>query len=330
MREPHFWRDLDPRSRPSAPVTRFALTPLSMLYAWAGKRRIETAQPVDVGVPVICVGNLTLGGAGKTPVAAEVRRRLTRHGLRAATLSRGYGGSEVGPIQVDARRHASKEVGDEPLMLAGSGEAWIARDRTAGAGAMRTAGVQAIVMDDGHQNPALRKTLSLVVIDAVEPFGNRSVFPKGPLREPVKRGLDRADGVVLMGDGKLPTELQGWGRPVLWARLKRTADLPAGRYVAFAGIGRPQRFFDSLVQLPGITLQESIPYPDHHAYMDSDFAYLNRLAADRSALLVTTEKDYVRLPADMRARVTVARVMADFDDPAAFDGLLSRALDPRP
>ena len=329
MREPHFWRDLDPRSRASAPVSRFALTPLSMLYAWAGKRRIEKAHPADVGVPVICIGNLTLGGAGKTPVSAEVRARLSSRGLRTATLSRGYGGSEAGPLKVEAGRHLSREVGDEPLMLAGSGESWIARDRVEGAKAMRAAGVQAIVMDDGHQNPALRKALSLIVIDAAEPFGNRSVFPKGPLREPVKRGLERADGVVLMGDGRLPRELEGWGRPVLWARLKPTAELPPGTYVAFAGIGRPQRFFDSLLQLPGITLQESIPYPDHHAYMASDFAYLNRLAADRGAQLVTTEKDYVRLPPEMRAKVSVARVTADFDDPGALDALLSRVVELR-
>ena len=113
MREPHFWRDLDPRSRPSAPATRLALTPLSMLYAWEGKRRIERAHPEDVGVPVICIGNLTLGGAGKTPVSAEVRRRLAERGLRAATLSRGYGGSEAGPLQVDPEKHLSKDVGDE-------------------------------------------------------------------------------------------------------------------------------------------------------------------------------------------------------------------------
>jgi tetraacyldisaccharide 4'-kinase len=330
MREPHFWRDLDPRSRPSAPATRFALTPLSMLYAWAGKRRIEKAHPEDVGVPIICVGNLTLGGAGKTPVSAEIRQRLAKSGMRVATLSRGYGGSEAGPLQVDPGKHISKDVGDEPLMLSGSGESWIARDRVAGAKAMRAAGVQAIVMDDGHQNPALRKALSLLVIDAAEPFGNRSVFPKGPLREPVKRGLDRADGVILMGEGILPRELGSWGKPVLWARLTPTAQLSPGRYVAFAGIGRPQRFFDSLVQLPGITLEESIPYPDHHAYMASDFAYLNRLAADRGAQLVTTEKDYVRLPPDMRVRVSVSRVTADFDNPAALDVLLSCALEKRP
>lgn len=311
-------------------MTRLALTPVSMLYGWLGRRRIERTIPQDIGVPVVCVGNLTLGGAGKTPVAAEMRRRLAMHGRRVATLSRGYGGSEAGPLRVDAARHTSQQVGDEPLLLASSGEAWIARDRLAGAKAMRSDGVDLVVMDDGHQNPTLKKTLSIVVIDAAEPFGNRSVFPKGPLREPVMQGLARADAVVLMGDGQQPEELKGWKKPVLWARLAPTDKTPSGVYVAFAGIGRPQRFFESAAGLPGLTIVESVPYPDHHTFMTSDLAYLKRLAVERGARLLTTEKDFVRLPADMRSEVSVARVTAQFDDEAALDALLSRVLGASP
>jgi len=324
MREPHFWRNYDPRSRDAAPMTRLLLTPLSLAYSWAGKRRIERATPVDVGLPVICVGNLTLGGAGKTPVTAAVRQRLVARGVRAASLSRGYGGSREGPLKVDAVVHAVAEVGDEPVMLAALGEAWRAKDRVAGAKAMKAAGVQVVVMDDGHQNPAVKKTLSLVVIDAMEPFGNGHVFPKGPLREPVARGLARADAVVLMGEGEPPEELKGANKPVLRARLAPLAKLAAGRYVAFAGIGRPERFFDGLQGMEGVELVEAVPYPDHHAFTASDLDYLKKVSSERDARLITTDKDHVRLSAEMKAIVMRASVEARFEDEAALAALLSR------
>jgi tetraacyldisaccharide 4'-kinase len=241
-----------------------------------------------------------------------------------ASLSRGYGGKEGGPLRVDPAKHSSKDVGDEPLMLAATGEAWVSRDRPAGARAMRAAGVDVAVMDDGHQNPSLKKALSIVVIDAAEPFGNGHVFPKGPLREPVARGLSRADAVVLMGDGEPPQELKGFARPVLHARLAPLAPLKPGRYVAFAGIGRPERFFDSLLRMDGIELVESVPYPDHHAFQHSDLDYLMKLATERDARLITTDKDHVRLPPEMRAKVLRASVEARFDDEAAFGALLDR------
>lgn len=324
MREPYFWRSYDPRSRDSAPVLRLMLTPFAMAYAWAGKRRIEKAAPQDAGVPVICVGNLTMGGAGKTPVTAAVRKYFAAKELRVASLSRGYGGSEVGPLKVDAERHASKEVGDEPLMLAASGEAWIAKDRVAGAKAMKASGVDVVVMDDGHQNPALKKALSIVVIDATEPFGNGHVFPKGPLREPVARGLARADAVVLMGDCEPVEALKGFGKPVLRARLAPLAKLPPGRYVAFAGIGRPERFFDSLQAMEGVELVESVPYPDHHVFQPQDLTYLMKLASERDARLITTDKDHVRLSPQMNTKVMRASVEAKFEDEAAFAALLDR------
>ncbi len=323
MNEPYFWRKLPPKSRASAPVTRLLLTPFAIAYSWAGKRRIERTVPEDAGLPVICVGNLTLGGAGKTPVTAAVRQRLAARELRVASLSRGYGGAEDGPLQVDPAKHAAKNVGDEPLMLAASGESWVAKDRVAGAKAMKAAGVDVVVMDDGHQNPTLKKTLSIVVIDAAEPFGNGGVFPKGPLREPVKRGLSRADAIVLMGDGDVP-EASAAGKPVLRARLSPLAKLKPGGYVAFAGIGRPQRFFDSLSAMDGVRLAEAVPYPDHHPYAAPDFDYLMKLASERDAQLITTDKDHVRLPPEMKPKVVRASVEARFEDEAAFLALLER------
>ncbi len=326
MREPHFWTVTDKRSRASAPMTKLLLTPLAMAYTWAGSRRIKRTVPEDVGIPVICVGNLTMGGAGKTPVTAKVRALLSAMGKRAASLSRGYRGSEEGPLKVDPAKHTAGQVGDEPLMLAALGESWIAKDRVAGAKVMKADGVQVIVMDDGHQNPTLKKTLSLLVVDAALPFGNGHVFPKGPLREKVAGGLSRADAVIVMGDGETPGQLAGFGKPVLRAHLVPNAPLPQGRYVAFAGIGRPFRFFESLQKQSGVTLAEGVPFPDHHAFTVADLNFLMKLADKHDAQLLTTDKDFVRLPADVRTKVVRASVEARFEDEAALVALLSRAI----
>lgn len=325
MREPYFWSVTDKRSRASAPMTKLLLTPFAMAYHWAGERRIRRTPPEDVGIPVICIGNLTLGGAGKTPITEAVRAYYSAKGLRAASLSRGYRGSIETPYRVDPTQDTAAQVGDEPLMMSALGESWISKDRPAGARAMKAAGVQLIVMDDGHQNPTLKKTLSLVVMDATNPIGNGHVFPKGPLREPAAVGLARADAVVLMGDGPAPAILDGFSRPILRARLVPLAPLPPGRYVAFAGIGRPARFFDALQEQPGVELAEGAPYPDHHMFTSYDLNFLMKLAAERNAQLVTTDKDYVRLPAEMKTKVMRASVKAQFEDEPAFATLLDRA-----
>jgi tetraacyldisaccharide 4'-kinase len=293
-----------------------------MAYRIAGERRIRSTTPEDVGLPVVCIGNLTLGGAGKTPVTEAVRTHYAGRGLRAASLSRGYRGSLEGVHRVDPARHTFREVGDEPLMLSASGESWVSKDRPAGARAMKSDGLQLIVMDDGHQNPTLRKSLSIVVVDAGNPFGNGHVFPKGPLREPVAAGLSRADAVVLMGDGRAPEAFAGFPGPILRARLAATSTLPPGRYVAFAGIGRPSRFFDALGKQPGVEVAEGAPYPDHHAFTPYDISFLMKLAADHDARLVTTDKDHVRLPADLKDKVVRASVKATFQDEEALARLL--------
>jgi tetraacyldisaccharide 4'-kinase len=326
MREPHFWTVTEKRSRAAAPVLKLLMTPLSMLYRRAGENRIAKTTPVDAGIPVVCIGNLTLGGAGKTPVTAAARAYYASKGARAASLSRGYRGSLAGPTHVDTATHTAGEVGDEPLMLAATGEAWISKDRPTGAQAMKAAGVQIVIMDDGHQNPTLKKSLSIVVIDATNPFGNGHIFPKGPLRERIADGLARADGVVLMGDGERPEELSAFKGVVLRARLAPLAPLPPGRYVAFAGIGRPERFFDSLQAQPGVELSEAMPFPDHHTFQPSDLSFLMKLSKERDAQLVTTDKDHVRLPPEMKGRVMRASVEAKFEDEAAFHALLDRVL----
>lgn len=323
MRAPYFWSaGLDPKSRQSAPLTRLLLTPVSALYLHLLRRKLARAVPEIAPVPVICIGNLTAGGAGKTPVTEFIRNRISEAGLRAASLSRGHGGSERGPLKVDPARHSFREVGDEPLLLAATGEAWIGRERPEAARAMAADGVQAILMDDGHQNPSLKKDLTLIVIDAGAPFGNGHVIPKGPLREKVPDGLARADAVVLMGEGPVPPEVSASGLPVLRARLAPLAPPPPGPLVAFAGIGRPEKFFDSLKEA-GADLQDAVPFADHHPYTAADVKFLRSLAERDTATLVTTTKDHVRLDPDVRREVHAWPVSAVFEDVAALDAVLA-------
>ncbi|MEO0982147.1 MAG: tetraacyldisaccharide 4'-kinase [Pseudomonadota bacterium] len=326
MRAPVFWEGgLDPRSREAAPLTRALLTPASALYAFSARSKRERAKPVNIGRPIICIGNLTLGGAGKTPVAAAIRDRLSAAGLRVATLSRGYGGSNPGPTKVDASATA-RTVGDEPLMLAGSGEAWIGRDRLAAARAMAADGVEAIVMDDGHQNHAVLKSISLIVIDTGDPVGNGYVFPKGPLREPIRDGLDRADAVVLMGERETPEILESFPGPLLRCRLAPRSEPPPGPVVAFAGIGRPEKFFDTL-DAAGAEMVDAAPFPDHHRFARGDLNLLHKLAEERGAALITTEKDFVRLDPEDRRGIHVFRVAAEFENTAQLDALLAPVVD---
>ncbi|MEZ6001195.1 tetraacyldisaccharide 4'-kinase [Hyphomonas sp.] len=328
MKAPHFWSaGLDPHSREAAPLTRLMLTPLATLYTFGIRRKLARAKPEAIPARIVCIGNLTVGGVGKTPVVEAIRRRALDAGLRAASLSRGYGGKLEGPLKVDPAMHSSADVGDEPLMLAATGEAWIGKDRAEAARAMAADGVQLIVMDDGHQNPSVAKDLSLIVIDAAAPFGNGHVLPKGPLREPVADGLARADGVILMGEGKELTAVQKSHLPVVRAGLAPAGKVPEGPLVAFAGIGRPVKFFYSLTEA-GADLRDSVPYGDHHAYSASDLKFLNDLAASRGARLITTSKDHVRLPEEERARILVFPVEARFEDEAALDALLAPILTP--
>lgn len=322
---PRWWYS---RDRRFAPVSRALLTPVSWIWAAATARRIANGQPFDPGVPVVCVGNLTVGGVGKTPVAREIARRLGAH-----VLSRGYGGSEAGPLRVDPAIHTAAQVGDEPLMLARDLPVWIARDRAAGARAAAAAGAKAIVLDDGHQNPSLEKALSLVVVDGETregewPFGDGRVFPAGPMRESLAVGLARADAAVVLLPADLPSpdpELMETlsAVPTLVARLVPGGPPPSGPQVGFAGVGKPWKVERALAAA-GCHLADFWPFPDHHAYDEATLARLSDRAAQFGAGLVTTEKDWARLPAAWRERVAPWPVRAVFEDEAALEALLSR------
>lgn len=329
MREPRFWaRDVDPHSREAAPLLRFLLTPLAWIYAEATHRRIAKADPLKVRSTVICVGNLTAGGVGKSPIVAALRDHFNQTtNLRVATLSRGYKGKLKGPLKVEPTRHTSEDVGDEPVMLAQSGETWIGADRAATGQQMSNDGVDVIIMDDGHQNPSLHKDLSLVVVDASAGFGNGHVIPKGPLREPIREGLSRADVVIIMGYGVPPDEIEDSGLPVFSAVVAASETPPEKPYVAFAGIGRPEKFFDTLKAME-VDVRDAVPFPDHHKFSSGDLNYLNRLAADNGATLITTEKDLARLSPDQREGIVALAVEVIFDRRADLDKMLADVIKP--
>lgn len=322
MRPPEFWK-ANASGRDAAVVLRATLTPLSWIYAWAAEQRIKAATPRHAPVPVVCVGNLTVGGAGKTPLARALRAKLGAH---AHTLSRGYGGRIAGPLRVTPDMNAA-EVGDEPLLHARDGPAWIARDRFAGAMAAVQAGAHAVIMDDGFQNPDLGKDLSLVAVDPIFGVGNGQVFPAGPLRERLDAGLSRADAIVLLHSGRKETEeapdwLSTFAKPVLHATLSPAGTAPEGKLVAFAGLARPEKFFDTLNDM-GAQVVEAVPFDDHHLYAEDDLQVLAQMAEEREAHLITTEKDAARLSPEWRARVAVLPVAARLEDEAALDALLA-------
>ncbi|MEE2690813.1 MAG: tetraacyldisaccharide 4'-kinase [Pseudomonadota bacterium] len=322
--EPWFWRERTLAARAAS----LSLAPAALIYDAGQRVRAAMTRPVRAPVPVFCVGNATLGGVGKTPFAIMLAERLKALGYQPHFLMRGYGGSLSGPVRVDGDGHGANEVGDEALLLAAAAPTWVSRDRPAGAKAAAAAGAEAIVMDDGFQNPSLEKTFSFLLIDAADPFGNARLFPAGPLREPPLRAAARAGALVTVTAGEngssviegVPSDL-----PKLRAWLEATAIPSPGRAAAFCGIGRPQRFFDLLTKL-GFDVAARWPFPDHHRFSEAEIARLKREAAKASATLVTTEKDFARLPVALRDGVTVLPVSMRIDDPARLDSMLSSAI----
>ncbi len=318
MHAPEFWHKDSLAGR--------VLAPLGSVYAWAVARKLAGGESYRAAMPVICVGNIVSGGAGKTPVCIDLVQRLAARGRQPHLLTRGYGGTEVGPRAVDLLRHDAVRVGDEALLLAQQAPTWVARVRPDGAKSAAAMGCDILVMDDGYQNPSLVKDLSLVVVDGGYGFGNGRVIPAGPCRESIQAGLARADAVVLMGEDRAGAARWFGDLPVLRARLAPgpEAERFRGRkVVAFAGIGRPAKFFDTLKSV-GAEIVAARSFPDHHPYTRAEIAALAEQAERAGATLATTAKDAVRVPTDMRGMLSVLTVTLEWDKPEALDALLDR------
>jgi tetraacyldisaccharide 4'-kinase len=327
MQAPKFWY----RSRSWQAVL---LSPFGALYAWATARRQKNARPTRVDIPVICIGNLNVGGTGKTPTTIALAQLLSARGIAVHIVSRGYGGSLLAVTQVDPRIHTADETGDEPLLMAAFAPTWVANERVAAAHAAQNAGADVILLDDGFQDPSLTKDLTIIVVDAARGFGNGCCLPAGPLRESVHVGLKRANAVISIGEAEeqskfrekytnrvccikhLSASLKPIEMGMPWAK---------GRYLAFAGIGDPEKFFATLRGL-GAPLVRTVALDDHQKLARPMIQRLMKEAQSMNAQLVTTEKDAARLPADLRSGILSLPVRLEFDDANALETLLEPVL----
>lgn len=309
------------------------LTPLGFLYGTAVKARFAFTRPYRSKLPVICIGNFTVGGAGKTPLALAVAEMLRELGHSPAFLTRGFGGRLAGPHLVDPERDDFADVGDEALLLARAAPTFVAHKRPDGARAIEKTGASVIIMDDGFQNPSLVKDVSLIAVDASAGMGNGLVFPAGPLRTSLSFQNKRADAVILIGEAGSARSLPELGLSIFHANLTPADEcgwLQTQPVLAFCGIGRPRKFFDTLKEA-GATLAGKRPFPDHHAFTDDDARSLLEQAGSLGAQLVTTEKDRVRLSAagplaelKASARALPVRLLFSAEDRTRIAALLKK------
>ncbi len=324
---PGFWYR---RADEPPPIFEKILDFAAPIYRAAHMLRQNIGLPYKSKIPVICIGNLNVGGAGKTPSALALMDIVKREHLARAPffLSRGYGGAVPGPMLVNPAIHSSWNVGDEALILGRIAPTVIAHDRAKGAELAEREGADMILMDDGFQNPGLAKDISIVVINGEMGFGNLKTLPAGPLRETLKPGLDRADAFILIGADKrnifmhLPP-----GKPLFRAEISPESHAPpGGAYIAFAGIGHPEKFFGFL-RAQNYDLAETVSFADHYPYTDEDMNLLLQKSDSAGAVLITTRKDFLRIPEQFRARVHVIDIVLNFTETGAVHEFLKTKID---
>lgn len=308
MTEPRFWRSRSLAAR----AVRGALHPAAVLYGAGQSLRWRMASPIDPGIPIICVGNASVGGTGKTPFCLLLQKLLAADGLAATFLTRGYRGSLSGPLRVEGNYRAP-DVGDEALLLAAAAPTWVAKNRAAGAVAAAKGGARLLIMDDGFQNPTVRKNVSFLLLSGDE--GGLALFPSGPLRERVSDAIGRADAVVAPSGAEIGSAVKA--TPVFRTWSEVTLPIDPQPAVAFCGIARPERFFAAL-QRKGFSLKAQLAFPDHHAYTASDLRALRARAGRDAAVLITTQKDLVRLADADREGILAAGHETMVDDPGAL------------
>jgi len=314
VRAPEFWHN-------KGGIISFVLSPFGWIYGAITSMRAAAKPTWAAPIPVICIGNVVMGGAGKTLVSIDLAERLKAKGQNPHIIMRGYGGSMNAPTKVDLNLHNANDVGDEALLLARTAPTWVGARRADVAKHATEDGASVLIMDDGFQNPSLAKDLSLLVVDAEYGFGNGRVCPAGPLREPIKNAASRAHAVISLG-GSLSENVMNLPAFVGYTEPTSNAtDIHGERVVAFGGIGRPEKFFNSL-KAAGAELTETISFPDHHPFSDAEIKNVLAKAKTQNSIAITTEKDFVRIPAALRTDIMSFPVRLRWEQADAFEGFI--------
>lgn len=302
MKTPSFWYT-------SNGFLSSLLSPIGWLYGKSGKLLRTLKKTHRFPIPIISIGNIICGGSGKTPTAIALAHLFQQKNIKVHFITRGYGGTLQGPVEVSLS-HSPKDVGDEPLLLARHAPTWVAKNRPLGVQKAIESGAHLIILDDGHQTASLHKDVSFVVMNTLQGVGNGRVIPAGPLRETLKEGLQRADALIEIGEGNTSSEL-----PLFKAHIiPQPISFSLNHVVAFCGLGFPQKFYKTLEDL-GLTLTATKNFPDHYSYTENDLLDLQSLAKAHHALLITTRKDWIKIPPSWQKYLHVLDIEIQFEDP---------------